>query len=128
MTLNIGQYHKFNVVQRKRVKRDELQSLLDEHLNTEGNGNSIHGIICDKLDTNLTQLKTDLNKSIDIKIKTLTEESTKLLEENKTFKAVIAEQQKCKERMPKQKSKNNIFISGIPNVQNNEHKPVHRVL
>ena len=118
MPLTIEQYHKFNAGQRKKVKRDELQTLLDEHLNTEGNVNSLRGIIREELNTNLTQLKADLNKSIDTKIKTLTEENTKLLEENKTIKAVQSEQQKCLERMQKKDSKNNIFIAGIPNVLN----------
>ena len=71
MSLTIEQYHKFNAAQRKKVKRDERQSLLDEHLNTEGKVNPLRGIIRDEMNTNHTQLKTDLNKSIDIKIRNL---------------------------------------------------------
>ena len=46
-----SEYHRFNAAQRRRVKRDELQSLLDEHIITEGNVISLRGIIHDELKT-----------------------------------------------------------------------------
>ena len=49
-TLTIELYNTYNAAQRKQVKRNQLQSLLDEHL-AEGNVNSLRGIIRDELNS-----------------------------------------------------------------------------
>ena len=128
MPITIEQYHKYNAAQRKKVKREELQTLLDEHLNTEGNVNSLRGIIREELNANFAQLKSDMTKSIDAKIKTLTDENDKLLEENTVIKAVLAEEQKYLERMRKEETKHNIFMSGIPNALNADMSNIRRNL
>ena len=44
----------------------------------------------------------------------MTKENEKLTQENNAIKKVVSEQQKCLERLQRNDSKNNIFISGIP--------------
>ena len=86
MPLTIEQYHKATAAQRKKIKRDELQTILDEHLNTDGNFNSLRGILREELTTQLKDIKDDLTRTIDAKIKTFADENEKLLSENKAIK------------------------------------------
>ena len=115
-------YH--NAAQRKKVLRGDLQQLLDEHLDTEGSVAFIRGIIREELNTKFDTLKKDLTKTIDNKVKTLTDENQKLMRENTMIKKVVSEQQKCLERLQRNDSKNNIFISGIPNKVNTDMETV----
>ena len=64
MALTIEGYHKLNANQRKKVKRDQLQLLLDEHLNTEGSVASLRGVIREELDAKFKQLETDLSNTL----------------------------------------------------------------
>ena len=118
MSLTLETYHSYNAAQRKKVLRGDLQQLLDEHLDTEGSVASIRGIIREELTTKFDNLKKELNKSIDTKIKSLTDENKRLTQENNAIKKVVSEQQKCLERLQRNDSKNNIFISGVPNKLN----------
>ena len=118
MPLTIEQYHKYNAsqAQRRKIKRDELQSLLDEHLNTDGNVASLRGIIRDELNTKFEEMKTELSNTINVKIKTVADENDRLSAENVSIKRVLQEHQKYFERARKDETNNNIFISGIPKV------------
>ena len=118
MSLTLETYHGFNAAQRKKVLRGELQQLLDEHLDTEGSVASIRGIIREELNTKFDTLKKDLTNTMNTKIKTVTEENKKLMQENNAIKKVVGEQQKCLERLQRNESKSNIFISGIPTMVN----------
>ena len=120
MPLTIEQYHGYNAAQRKKVKRDELQAILDEHLNTDGNIASLRGIIRDELNTKFETMKTEISTSIKAQIKTVADENKRLSEENASIKKVLQEQQKCLERTRKEETKNNIFISGIPAILNQD--------
>ncbi len=113
--MTLEEYHTYSANQRKKVLRCDLQKLLDEHLDTEGSIASIRGIIRDELNTKFETLKTDLTRTLDAKIRSLTTENSKLAQENLVIKKVLGEQQKCLERMQRNSSKENIFISGIPN-------------
>ena len=62
MTLTIENYQVMNVSQKKKVKRDELQTLL-EHLSDDVNAASIRGIIREELDAKFAEL----NKAITAK-------------------------------------------------------------
>ena len=77
-----------------------------------GNVNSLRGILREELTTQLADMKEDMLKTIDAKIKTVADENEKLLSENVAIKAVLQEHQKAR----KEETKNNIFISGIPNL------------
>ena len=56
MVLTFEDYHKLNVTQRAKVKRADLQQLLDEHINAD-NANSLRGIIREELATMLLALR-----------------------------------------------------------------------
>ena len=109
MPLTLETYHSYSAAQSKKVHRAELQQLLDEHLDTEDSVASIRGIIREELTTKFDNLKTELNRSFDTKIKSLTDENKKLTQENNAIKKVVSEQQKCLERLQRNDSKNNIF-------------------
>ena len=110
------QYCKFNPTQRKKVKRDELQAMLDEHIQSDGEAvASIRGIIREELNTKLEAMKTELSNLVKSEVKTVADENKRLADENATIKKVLSEHQKFMERSQRELSKNNIFISGIPN-------------
>lgn len=115
MALTIEAYHGFSATERKKVKRDMLQKLLDEHLDTEGTVNSIRGIMREELDTKLDSVKKDLYAKIDTKFNFLKAENDKITQENTLIKKILREQQTCLERLQKEQNKNNLFVTGIPN-------------
>ena len=114
-TLTIEEYNKLTANQRRQVKRTQLQSLLDEHLDTESTVASLRGIIREELDTKFKTLETELSNTINNKIASLSEENKRLSTENEGIKKVLLEHQKCLERTRKEETKHNIFIAGIPN-------------
>ena len=73
MTLTTEQCHGYNAAQRKKVKRDDLQAMLDEHLNTDGNVASLRGVIRDELNVKFEEFKTEVSRTIDTKIKPVVE-------------------------------------------------------
>ena len=116
MVLTIEEYCGYNASQRKRVKRDELQVILDEHLQTDGgNVTSLRGIIREELSTKLEAMKAELSNLVKSEVKTVTDENIRLAQENVTMKKVLSEQQRFLERTRREETKNNLFISGIPN-------------
>ena len=116
MVLTMEQYCSFNPTQRKRVKRDELQAMLDEHLQSDGEAvASIRGIIREELNTKLEAMKTELSNLVKAEVKTVADENKRLIDENAAIKKVLSEHQKFMERSQRELSKNNLFISGIPN-------------
>ena len=79
--LTIEEYHGYNAVQRKKIKRDVLQTLQDEHLNGEENVNSIRGVIREELDTKFEVLKTELSTAFNLKYDNLKKDNEKLTRE-----------------------------------------------
>ena len=64
MVLPFEDYHRLNPTQRTKVKRAELQQLLDEHI-TAGNANSIRGIIRDELNTIVAGVEKKITEKYD---------------------------------------------------------------
>ena len=114
MVLTFEDYHKLSATQRTKVKRAELQQLLDEHINAD-NANSIRGIIRDELATIVGGVEKKITEKYDKKIKDVEDENDRLKKENTQIKAALSEQQKFLERIRSDKNASNIFISGIPN-------------
>lgn len=114
MVLTFEDYHKLNPTQRTKVKRADLQQLLDEHINAD-NANSIRGIIREELKTIAAGVEKKITEKYDKKIQDVEEENERLKKENSEIKAAISEQQKFLERIRGEKNATNIFISGIPN-------------
>ena len=116
MPLTLEEYNSKNAAGRKKVKRDELQAILDEFLNTDaGNVTSNRGIIRDELNTKLTEIKDNLMQVINTKFNSLKAENEAITQENQLFKKALSEQQLCLERLQKEQNINNIFVSGLPN-------------
>ena len=86
-------------------------SIQKEPFNTEGTITSIRGIIREK-NTKFADLKKELTNSVNTKFNKLSEENDKLINENNMVKK---EHQIFMENTRKFRTKNNIFISGIPN-------------
>ena len=114
MTLTLESYQTMNQTQRKRLKRDELQQLVDDQLNEAGDVATLRGVIRDELKKQTTELETTLKAKYDAKIKTVEEENDRLNKENQEIKAAVSEQQKFLERFRSEKNMDNIFISGVP--------------
>ena len=114
MVLTFEDYHNLTATQRTKVKRGDLQQLLDEHINAD-NANSIRGIIREELTTIVEKVEKKLTTKYDKKIKDVEDENERLKKENSEIKAAISEQQKFLERIRSEKNAPNIFISGIPN-------------
>ena len=109
------EYQKMNASQRKTIRRNDLQALLDEHIQ-EGEINSIRGIIREELDSKFDALKKELAKTFESKIKKVSEDVTNLMSENNTLKKVVLQQQHFLENIRRERTKENIFVSGIPNI------------
>ena len=114
MVLTFEDYHKLNVTQRAKVKRADLQQLLEEHINAD-NANSLRGIIREELATYVAGIEKKITQKYDKRLKSVEDENDRLRKENAEIKAAISEQQKFLERIRREKNAANIFISGIPN-------------
>ena len=114
MVLTFEDYHALNASQRSKVKRAELQQLLDEHI-TADNANSMRGIIREELNTIVAGVEKKITEKYDKKIQDVEDENERLKKENSEIKAALSEQQKFLERIRSEKTATNIFISGIPN-------------
>ena len=75
---------------------------------------SLRGIIRDE--SNLEMLKSELTEPFNKEIKILTETNDKQTNENMSIKRLLHEHQKYLEKIRRAETKNNIFISGIPNI------------
>ena len=104
-----------NASQRKSIRRNDLQALLDEHIQ-EGDINSIRGIIREELDSKFDALKKELTKSFDTKIKKVSDDLANVVSENNTLKKVVLQQQHFLENIRRDRTKENVFVSGIPNI------------
>ena len=103
-----------SVAQRKCIKREELQQLIDDQI-IDTDAATLRGIIREELQTQTTVLENTIKLKYDGKIKAVEEENSRLKKENTEIKKAVSEQQKFLERLRSEKNMDNIFISGIPN-------------
>ena len=129
MVLTLENYQALNVSQRKKVKREELQTLIDDHI-ADSDVATLRGVIRDELKAQTAALEKTLKTKYDSRIKAVEDENDRLKKENAEIKKAISEQQKFLERLGNEKNMDNIFISGIPNAmeiddeQVNDHKVI----
>ena len=126
MPLTIEEYQELNPAQRKAIRKPDLQALLDEQINTDGNVNSIRGIIREELNIKFDTLKKDLADTYKTKFDSIAEEQTKIVNEITIMKNILAEHQTSIENQRRENTKNNMFISGIPNeITDNEGRTIN---
>ena len=106
-----------NLAQRKRVKREELQTLIDEHI-ADSDVATLREVIRDELKTQTVALENTMKTKYDARIKAVEDENDRLKKENVEIKKAISDQQKFLERLSNEKNMDNIFVSGIPNKMN----------
>ena len=114
MVLTIENYQAMNPGQRKRVKREELQTLIDEHI-ADSDVATLREVIREELKTQTAALEKTMKTKYDSRINSVEDENERLKKENVEIKKAISEQQKFLERLSNEKNMDNIFISGIPN-------------
>ena len=113
MALTLEEYQGMNPSDRKRVKRGDLQTLLDEFLGEDAdNIASLRGIIRDELTMKFDEQNKTLEEKYKKEFKDLKESNAKLQEEHNVLKKVVAEQQNFLETLRNDRTKNNLFISG----------------
>ena len=102
-------YAELSENERKRVKKEELHTLIDTQLALMKNDpNQIRNVITEAI-----------NKALDKKFEQFSsevrEDYTRLQGENNTLRKAIMEQQKSLEHLHRERVRDHIFMSGIPN-------------
>ena len=87
--ITLEDYQKLSATQRTKVKRAELQQLIDEHIDAD-NANSIRGIIRDELATSIAGMEKKIVDKYDKKIKDVEEENDRLKKGNAKIKAALS--------------------------------------
>ena len=103
------EYAKLSAAQQKAIKRDELNKLIDNQLALMNNDpNAIRNVITNTInaaiDKKFEQLAIELKQENDV-----------LKTDNQVMRKVLMEQQKSLERIHKDRTRKNVFITGIPN-------------
>ena len=116
--VTLAQYQKMNPTQKRKLKRDEIEALLDEVLDTDVSGDTIKSVITEtlnaKLDEKFNEFKTTFTQDHNNKMTNLGNDVEQLRTENNTLKKAVLEQQKFLEQIRREKNRNNVFVSGIP--------------
>ena len=136
MVESLKEYARLSETQKSKVKREQLKLIVDNQLKDnervplDVNTDDIRDVITEVVSAaveNVLAIKikeiveeiTGILKTETIAISkdvtTLREELTTFADEHKVIKKVIFEQQKCLESLKREKIRNNVFISGIPN-------------
>ena len=111
--ITIEEYINLTPAERKKVKKDKVHELLDEQVarrNLPHDGDLktlISDAVREAMKDDVIALQTDVAE--------LKDELKLIKEERDQMKKVISEQQKFLETVRRDRSKNNLFMSGIPN-------------
>ena len=89
MVLRLENYQGMNPTQRKRVKREELQTLIDEHI-ADTDIASLREVIRDELKTQTEAIENTLKTKYDARIKGVEEENERLKKENTEIRKAIS--------------------------------------
>ena len=137
MIATIDDYARLSDAQKGKVRRDELKEIVDAHLRNKNTANvvtnEVREIITDTIKTAVEQIIvvktqeiitdiTDILKKdreeLEKENEGLRADVNSVKEENKVIKKIILEQQKFLEAVKREKIRNNVFITGIPNEVN----------
>ena len=130
--VTLEEYSKLTEVQKKKLHKDQLKTLVDNHLLinqplTIDNPDDIRNLIINTVTESVEKAIDNKAKELveaaingikveyDDELKTLRNDLETVTNENKVIKKIISEQEKFLETVRTDKIKNNIFISGIPN-------------
>ena len=115
--ITLQQYAAMNANQRGKVNKPELLSLLNSQIGqpTMVPEDTLRNIIKDTIERSIDErIPNDLGKIIEDMRKDYDEKIEKLQSDNKLLKKTIFEQQKFLEGVHREKTKNNVFVTGIP--------------
>ena len=117
--ITVEEYMALTVAQKKLVKKDKVQSMLDDQLQERNlNDANLKRLITDTITKSIEAVKKDLKEELGAEINELREQIDKAEQEIKSFKKVITEQQKFMESSKRDKMRNKVFMAGIPNELN----------
>ena len=116
--VSMEEYLKLNSAQRKNVKKAKLFELLELQLTKQNVSdvgvNELREIISDVVKDAVVELKDEIN-GYRQEVSDLKDQLKDATNETNILKKVVSEQQKFLEWLKRDKVKDNIFISGIPN-------------
>ena len=113
--ITVDEYVNLTAGQKKLVKKDKVQSLLDDQLQARNlNNESLKKLITDTFTLSIEAIKKELKEELQAEIKELREKVDKADDETKILKKVIVEQQKFLEGAKREKMQSKVFMSGIP--------------
>ena len=111
--ITVDEYVNLTAGQKKLVKKDKVQSLLDDQARNLNN-ESLKKLITDTITLSIEAIKKELKEELQAEIKELREKVDKADDETKILKKVIVEQQKFLEGAKREKMQSKVFMSGIP--------------
>ena len=117
MTTTFEQYAAMNATQRSKINKNNLLSLLDAQIGqpTMVPEETLRNIIKDTIERSIEEkIPEDLGDIISKMKEDYDERIEKLENENKTLKKAVLEQQKFLEGAQRENTKNNVFITGVP--------------
>ena len=115
--ITLQQYTAMNTTQRQKVNKPDLLALLNSQIGQPVvlPEDTLRNIIKDTIDRSIEEkIPNDLGKVIENMKKDYDDRIETLQEDNKLLKKTILEQQKFLEGAQREKTKNNVFVTGIP--------------
>ena len=136
--VTLDEYLQLNPAQRKNVKKGKLFELFELQLTKQNvpdvGVNELKVMLTDVVKDAVAELKDEIN-GYRQEVNDLKDQLKDATNERNTLKKVVSEQQKFLETLKRDKVKDNIFISGIPNTLNidgdntdDNDKIVHHIL
>ena len=114
----LAQYQKMSAAQKKKLKRDDLERLLDDSLDTDVSTSSLRDMIKETIsqtiDEKLNVVKEQLRSELNGDIVSMQTSVQTLQSENNLLKRVMGEQQRFLEQIRSDKTKENAFVTGLP--------------
>ena len=99
--------------QRKKLKRDEIETILDEVIDNDMSGETIKGVIAKTINENLDEkfetFKTQYINNHKHEMSQMNDTMESLRNENNMIKKAVVEQQKFLEHLRRDKNKNNVL-------------------
>ena len=114
--ITIDEYVNLSPAERKKVKKEKVHELLDEQVKRRNlpHDGDLKTLISEAVREAMTTVHDDV-KGLQTEVTVMREELKVVKDERNQMKKVISEQQKYLETIRRDRTKDNVFISGIPN-------------